>query len=195
MSLVTGVTKAHVDEIMNAIASGGVIDGAGIFSLITRAGTPVSIGNVTRKGVTGPQGPQGPQGATGPAGPGWAGPTSFTPSFTNAGSATFTAVTGYYYTMGDLCFFTATMVGNAAGSGSTIMGFNGPLPVHRGERQAILGHGEGISALNGPIQIVSFTSGSGNLWDRLRDRTGIGITGSQLTGGGTFNFTGMYRKV
>lgn len=195
MSRVVGVTKVHVDEILNAIASNGAIDGAGIFSLTTRGGTSVPVGNITRKGITGPQGPQGSQGPTGAAGPGWAGPTSFTPSFTGGGSATFSTATGFYYTMGDLCFFSATMVGNAAGSGAVILGFNGPLPVHRGERQAIVGHGEGIVALNGPIQIVTFTSGSGVLWDRLRDRTGIGITGAMLTGGGTFNFTGIYRKV
>lgn len=195
MSRVIGVTKIHVDEIMNAIASNGAIDGAGNFSLTTRGGASVNIGNIIRKGITGPQGPQGSQGATGSDGPGWAGPTSFTPAFTNAGSATFVTTTGFYYTMGDLCFFVCTFTGNAAGSGGTILGFNGPLPVHRQERQVIVGHGEGIAALNGPIQIVSFTSGSGVLWDRVRDRTGIGITGASLTGGGNFQFAGIYRKV
>jgi hypothetical protein len=194
MSRVIGVTKVHVDEIMNAIASNGAIDGAGIFSLTTRGGAHINIGNIIRKGITGPQGSQGATGTTGPAGPGWAGPTAFTPSFTNGGSATFSTATGSYYTMGDLVFFSCIMVGNVAGSGATICGFNGPLPVHRGERQIILGNGDGNATTNGPIQLVAFTSGAGNLWDRLRDRTGIGITGSLLTSGVIYTFTGVYRK-
>ncbi len=195
MSRVIAVTRAHIDEIMNTMIASGLIDGSGHLSLITKSGTPIDIGSIIRKGVTGPQGDQGPQGAIGPAGPGWAGPTAFTPAFTSAGSATFSTATGFYYTLGDLVFFAATMVGNAAGSGGTLIGFNGPLPIHRGDRHCILGHGEGIVAMNGPIQLVSFVGGSGILWDRVRSTTGIGFTGASFTGGGTFNFAGMYRKV
>jgi hypothetical protein len=194
MSRVIGVTKVHVDEIMNAIIASGLIDGGGHLSLVTKGGTPIDAGSIIRKGVTGPQGPQGDPGPTGAAGPGWAGPTAFTPAFTSAGSATFTTATGFYYTLGDLVFFAATMAGNAAGSGGTLIGFNGPLPIHRGDRHTILGHGEGIPAMNGPIQLVSFVGGSGVLWDRVRSTTGIGFTGASFTGGGSFNFAGMYRK-
>jgi hypothetical protein len=196
MVSVIGMSKDLIDEIANALVTGGLIDVDGNFYLVTRDGTQIDTGRLL---VTGDPGPIGPTGLTGPAGPsgtGWTGPTSFTPAIIGGGAATFSSATGYYYVMGDLVFFTCTIVGNAAGSGSTALTFNGPpVNINRADRQTILGHGEGNTNMNGPIEIVSFVGGTGFTWDRLRTAAGANAIGtSLLSGGATYCFTGMYRK-
>lgn len=196
MASVIGMSKDLIDEIANALVTGGLIDVDGNFLLVTRDGTQIDTGRLLVTGDPGPIGPTGLTGPTGPSGTGWTGPTSFTPAIIGGGAATFSATTGYYYVMGDLVFFTCTIVGNVAGSGATALTFNGPpVNIHRSDRQNILGHGEGNTNMNGPIELVSFSSGSGYTWDRIRSAAGANLTGaSLLSGGATYSFTGAYRK-
>lgn len=196
MASVMGMSKDLIDEIANALVTGGLIDGDGNFLLVTRDGTQIDTGRLLVTGDVGPVGPIGATGPAGPSGPGWSGPTSFTPAIIGGGAATFSTATGYYYVMGDLVFFTCTIVGNAAGTGSTALSFNGPpVPMERSNRQVVLGHGEGNTNMNGPIEIVSFVGGSGFTWDRLRSAAGANLLGtSLLSGGATYCFTGTYRK-
>ena len=191
-----GMSKDLIDEIANALVTGGVIDVDGNFLLVTRDGTQIDTGRLLVTGDPGPIGPTGLTGPTGPSGPGWTGPTSFTPAFVGGGAAAFSTATGYYYVMGDLVFFTCTMAASVAGSGSATLSFNGPpVPMYRGDRQVVLGHGEGNTNMNGPIELVAFASGSGYMWDRVRSPTGANLTGaSLLSSGTTYCFTGTYRK-
>lgn len=196
MASVIGMSKDLIDEIANALVTGGLIDVDGNFYLVTRDGTQIDTGRLLVTGDPGPTGPTGATGPTGPSGTGWSGPTSFTPSFIGGGSAAFSTASGYYYVMGDLVFFTCTLVASVAGSGGTTLSFNGPpVPMERTNRQAVLGHGEGNTNMNGPIEIVSFVGGSGYTWDRVRSAAGANLTGASLLFSGTsYCFTGMYRK-
>jgi hypothetical protein len=197
-----GLQLATIDVPANAVSSAAFTFHPRAADFATGGAVPGPPGPTGPTGAGGPQGDPGPTGATGatgptgPAGPTWAGPTAFTPAFVGGGTAAFSTATGVYYVAGDLVFFTCTLVASAAGSGGTTLAFNGPpVNIHRADRQAVTGHGEGNTNMNGPIQLVAFTGGTGFLWDRVRSATGGNLTGaSLLSSGTTYTFTGTYRK-
>lgn len=125
------------------------------------------------------------------------GPFAFTPSITGAGSLTLSTAVGYYYLMGDLVFVNAYLVVNAAGTGAGPISLVGPPinPFRGSARQFIQGSAEaGGSGINGACQAVAFSSGSANVWDRIRSSTGANVAGTDLQNGTLMIFAGAYRR-
>jgi hypothetical protein len=133
---------------------------------------------------------------------------TYTPTWGNVGSATFSTNTGYYYILGDMVFVNVYSVCNVSGSGAGIVTVTMPTNVDRTIRQALLVHAESVGVNGGGAfttrggQCAFFTSGSGAVADRLRvdDRDGDGesnLLGADITsttGGSLINIQGWYRK-
>lgn len=125
---------------------------------------------------------------------------TFTPSFNNGGSATYTTQSGFYFQVGKLVYFNAYMAINAGGSGSTALTFNGPpLDPDRTNRQAVLfaatSLGGGNSVRTGFV--ISYTGGSGIIWDAIFTTQNTvddmaGLEGSNLSSGALIVINGWY---
>lgn len=125
------------------------------------------------------------------------GPFTFTPVIGGGGALSLSTALGYYYLMGDLVFFNAYLVINVTGTGSSTMTLTGPpIGIYRGAaRQFIQGAGEGAVNINGPIQAIAFTSGTANIWDRIRRADGTNSIGTDFLSGAILIFQGTYRKI
>lgn len=134
--------------------------------------------------------------------------TTYTPTVTNGGTATWTTRTGYSFKLGKLVFVSCYLVVNAAGSGSGVVTVTMPSNVDRSTRQTLVMHAETVgvngngASTGGTIrngQCVFFSGGSGNASDRLRvtDSDGDGdqnILGVDLKAGAIINIEGWYRE-
>jgi hypothetical protein len=107
--------------------------------------------------------------------------STYTPAVTNGGTATWTTQTGYYWTIGSLCIFTAYLVLNATGSGASTLTITAPVNIDRTTRQSVLCTLDGLTSISGTGNAVSLTSGSGAVFDRIRTSTGTNVTGAALT--------------
>lgn len=132
--------------------------------------------------------------------------TTFTPTVSNAGTATWTTRTGYYWKLGKVVFVVIYLVVNTLGSGSSIVTVDMPSSVDRTTRQALTLHGEtitvggstGASTIRGG-ECLFYPTGTGATSDRLRvtDSDGDGdnnILGSDLKSGATITIQGWYRE-
>jgi hypothetical protein len=127
---------------------------------------------------------------------------TYTPVVGNDGSATYTTLTGRWKRIAPLTIaFTVYMVVNAAGSGTSEINVTAPTNIDRATRQVVVGSIEGFSS--NPLrdaQLLSFVSGSGAVWDRVRfTSTTVGgalvsMDGSQLQSGLILVFQGVYRE-
>ena len=118
---------------------------------------------------------------------------SYTPGVNGGGSVTWTTRTGWWYQVGDMVFFTAYLVVNAAGTGSSIFQVMAPTDIYRGTRQ-VVGMSVENGGLNGHSHAVAFTGSTGPTWDRLRSYDGQNIIGSDLLSGALITIEGWYRK-
>ncbi len=121
-------------------------------------------------------------------------PTIWTPALTGIGTATFNVLTGYYYRLGKLIFMNAYLTINAAGSGASTLTITSPTNPDRSDRQVIHGQREGATGTQGVYNMIAFTGGSGNVWDRIREQAGNNITGADLIAGSIIVFNGWYRE-
>ncbi|MFH8483613.1 hypothetical protein [Streptomyces sp. NPDC018055] len=129
--------------------------------------------------------------------------TTYTPTVTGGGSATYTSRTGWYYKLGKMVYFTAEFTVNAAGSGTTTVTITAPSNIHRtSTRQAFSAHAHGIyvSGLLANGLALALESGSGNVIDRISvsnnsatNRDNI-LQGVQLLAGATVTVQGWYRE-
>ena len=121
--------------------------------------------------------------------------TSYTPTVTGGGTATFTTQTGWWQRRGKMIDFAAYLVVNAAGSGAANVQINAPVSIDRTTRQRVGVTSEGLSAgNNGCGQLVSFTGGSGATFDRFRNSTGANVTGVDLLAGALIVAEGSVRE-
>ena len=118
---------------------------------------------------------------------------SYTPGVNGGGAVTWTTRTGWWYQVGDMVFFTAYLVVNAAGTGSSIFQVMAPTDIYRGTRQ-VVGMSVENGGLNGHSHAVAFTGSTGPTWDRLRSYDGQNIIGSDLLAGALITIEGWYRK-
>ena len=120
--------------------------------------------------------------------------TTYTPTVTGDGTATYTTKTGWYQRVGKNYSFTAYLVVNNAGSGASNVTITAPASIDRTTRQCVSVSCEGLTAgNNGSCQLVAFTGGSGATFDRLRNSTGVNITGADLQAGALITATGWIR--
>lgn len=129
---------------------------------------------------------------------------SFTPTIANYGSATFTTNSGVYVRIGDLVWTNMYIVVGSVGSGTSNVTIEMPaeIPISRSRRQMLPANSEGGFATTGNLTgcLVSFTSGSGSIWDRIRLTNNSGsdaienVTGADLRAGMILCVEGVYRS-
>ena len=111
---------------------------------------------------------------------------TYTPAVTNGGSATWTTQTGWYWTIGSLCIFTAYLVLNNTGSGASLLTIAAPVSIDRTTRQEVMCVLDGLTSISGTGNATALTTGSGAVFDRIRTSTGTNVAGSSLTPTGGF---------
>lgn len=122
-------------------------------------------------------------------------PTSYVPVVSGGGTATFTTNAGYYWRLGKMVYFSVYVVVNAAGSGAGTVSITAPSNIDRTTRQEVHCHTESMTTgNNGSSTLLSFTSGSTNVWDRIRNSTNGSITGADLLAGSIITVNGWYRE-
>ena len=120
--------------------------------------------------------------------------TTYTPSVTGQGSATFTTLTGWYYTLGTgsgCLVFVSIYFACSGGTGASNVTITTPTNPDRTTRQVLPGVRETAGRSEGVL--VAFTGGSGNVWDRMV-HGGADITGANLSGSTIHVYTGWYRQ-
>lgn len=125
--------------------------------------------------------------------------TTWTPTISGGGSATFTARDGFMQRVGKMVFVQAYFSVNAAGSGSTVVTMSLPISPWRGgvnsRRQNLPGGArDGSVAGAGPISGLVFGGGSGAVIDRIVNSAGTDVTGAMLTAGSVWTFEGWLRE-
>ena len=138
---------------------------------------------------------------------GVASPTAqtFTPAWSNIGSAVFDINTGWYYKIGKLVFVCIYAHVATAGSGTTALTVSLPSAPYRTSRQVLSFNADGIrgtgSSVNGYAVIFSTAEGfSGALVDRLRGSSNAAtnidtnVTGADLSVNGRLTVQGWYRE-
>lgn len=119
---------------------------------------------------------------------------TYTPSMTNAGSATFSTRTGWYLKIGTIVFFAAYFVCNGAGSGASAINVSTPSAVDRTTRQAVHAHVSGVAGPGtGEYTGLCLNGGSGAVIDRIT-RGGTDLTGANVSNGAIFTIQGWYRQ-
>lgn len=122
--------------------------------------------------------------------------TTYTPSVTGGGAATFSTRTGWWTRVGKMIYFSVYFVVNTAGSGTNPVLFTGPVPIFRTSvRQQVSGGiRDGGVAGAGPVTALAFGSGTGATFDRIVNSAGTDVTGALLTSGSVWTFEGWYRE-
>lgn len=134
-------------------------------------------------------------------------PTSYTPTWGNAGSATFASTSGYYWKLGKIVFVAIGGTLSGAGSGTTTpLTVTLPTSPDRSIRQTLTLHAETVTVKGGTGastirngQAVTFAGGSGTVVDRLRvtDSDGDGddnLFGADLKSNSILTIQGWYRE-
>ncbi len=129
--------------------------------------------------------------------------TTYTPTVSGGGSATFSTRTGSYIrTAPKTIEFVAYFVVAIAGSGTDSVQVTTPTSINRTTRWAFSMHADsipGAGTLRNGMAVV-FQGGSGNLIDRLRIENASGVnsdsnmTGADLGAGATVVINGTYRE-
>lgn len=130
-------------------------------------------------------------------------PTTYTPTVSGGGSATFTTRTGWYFRFGKMIYFCAYIVVNAAGSGTSNVQITAPTSLSRATGQMVPMICDAmVSTTDQQLGVaLADTSGSGATFDRLRrDSDGAtnklsGLLGQDLLAGGKLTVQGWYREV
>ncbi|MFJ3812584.1 hypothetical protein ACIPWE_40275 [Streptomyces sp. NPDC090073] len=123
--------------------------------------------------------------------------TSFNPILTPAGGAPTSTKVGYWRRWGDDIEFVAYFVFSGAGAGATPLTFQGPpVEIDRSARQWVGAHLEAMAAGNSGMGcVLAFVSGSGSVWDRLRNPSNTTLTGADLLAGSIITIKGTYRAL
>lgn len=128
--------------------------------------------------------------------------SDYTPTVGGDGTATYSVQTGYYMKVGLMVFVTIYLSVTNAGSGSDNVTVTTPSDPDRSTRQTLVMSTEGVfdSGMLGTGHAVTFTGGTGAVWDRLRatnnnaaNRDG-NITGADLLASSLITIQGWYRE-
>jgi hypothetical protein len=119
--------------------------------------------------------------------------TTYTPTVTNAGTATFSIRDGWYKRLGGLVFFGAYITASAVGTGTANVMFSLPTAPFRGvanRRQAIPCH---LSNVGSCLGIVA-AGGTLAAVDSITSSTGANVIGTGIAANTIITATGMYRE-
>ncbi|QKW31414.1 hypothetical protein HUT11_35195 (plasmid) [Streptomyces seoulensis] len=129
--------------------------------------------------------------------------TSWTPTVSGAGTATFSITDGWYYKLGKLVFVQAYITCSAAGSGTGTVTVVLPSTPYRGpsanRRQHLSTYFGGLAAgtnssTSGHGAGLIQPTGSGALIDQMRGPTDILVRGENLSATATIAINGWYRE-
>lgn len=121
---------------------------------------------------------------------------TYTPVMANAGTATWTTRTGYWRRYGDWIVFVAYFVFSGAGSGATPVTVTGPRPIDRTTRQFVGAHLEAVAAGSAGFGgAVSFVSGAGAVFDRVRNPANTSLNGVDFPATSIVTIQGAYREL
>ncbi|MGW4270882.1 hypothetical protein ACWEGQ_00590 [Streptomyces seoulensis] len=129
--------------------------------------------------------------------------TSWTPTVSGAGAATFSITDGWYYKLGKLVFVQAYITCSAAGSGTGTVTVVLPSTPYRGpsanRRQHLSTYFGGLAAgtnssTSGHGAGLIQPTGSGALIDQFRGPTDILVRGENLSATATIAINGWYRE-
>lgn len=175
----------------------------GNLSLITVAGSQPALNVTTELGHTGAVVRTAHDGAdkvvidttgvaTTYAGNSW---NTYTPVVTGGGTVTWTTITGRWQRIGRIIFVEMYLQVNAAGSGATAITITGPVNIDRTIRQTLQADCDNITAAReGSCSLLSFIGGTGAVFDRLRGRDNVSVTGADLLANSIITVTGWYRE-
>lgn len=132
--------------------------------------------------------------------------TTYVPVVGNAGTATWTTRTGWYQKFGKFTYFNAYLVVNAAGSGTSPITLTAPVDIDRTTRQQAAANCEmltraGVGPFAATGAAVALTTGSGNVFDRLRVTKDAAtaridnVNGEDLGSGTVISVQGWIREV
>lgn len=122
-------------------------------------------------------------------------PETYVPVLGNDGAATYSVRRGWFYRIGPMIFMNAYFVASGAGSGAANLSLTAPTNIDRTNRQYVGMSAEANTAgNNGSVTAVAFTSGSGTVFDRVRNSTGANLVGTDITAGSILAFQGWYRE-
>ncbi|MFG1847771.1 hypothetical protein [Micromonospora carbonacea] len=127
---------------------------------------------------------------------------TYTPAFTGQGSGTFSTLTGRWKRISyKTVHFIAYWVVSTAGTGSGNVTITAPTSIDRTVRQSVMGNLEGAASPSlRHVAAVSFTGGSGAVFDRLRFDSGSStnalsnLTGADLASGMLGVIQGIYME-
>lgn len=119
---------------------------------------------------------------------------TYTPTIGGDGSPSYTTRTGWYMKIGKMVFVNIYVIWSTAGSGTAAVTITTPSNPDRSTRQVLVGTLAAASAGNGVVTLTSYTSGSGAVWDNLRDSTGSAVTGTDMEIGTYLWIQGWYRE-
>ncbi|MFF3416813.1 hypothetical protein ACFYW9_19250 [Streptomyces sp. NPDC002698] len=131
--------------------------------------------------------------------------TSYVPVVTNAGSATWSHIIGWYKKIGKIVLIEVYLSCLAAGSGTTNVTVSLPsTPLRDGDgaastRQILPGYASGMVAgtnttVSGSFTAVCLAGGSGAVIDQLRGPTDIPVRGENVGASTVMTFQGWYRE-
>lgn len=120
--------------------------------------------------------------------------TTYTPTVSGHGTATFTALTGQYMKIGKWVTVKIYLTINAAGSGSGTFLLGLPSIPDRAVRQHISGYANPIGSTAGNAAGVVLSSGSGAMLDQVRDAGNKTLTGADLAAGTIITLEGVYHE-
>ena len=129
--------------------------------------------------------------------------TSYTPTVSGAGSATWTTRDGWYYKLGKIVFIGVYLQASGAGSGTSNVTITLPSTPYRGSsanrRQRIGCHAGAVTAgtnssVSGSFNAVVFAGGSGAQIDRFSGPTGIDLRGDNVAATTIITMDGWYRE-
>lgn len=131
---------------------------------------------------------------------------AYTPSMGNTGTATFTTRTGWWQRVGQMIFFNAYIVVNAAGSGASGITISAPTDIDRTTRQTVfvqcanmsVGGVGSFEAAGGAV--ASAGGGASPTWNAIRVTKNSAnsivqnVLGNDLINGTTISLQGWYRE-
>lgn len=173
-SIIGFVTESGAASFSSSVTAGGALTANGL--LVANAGASVT-GNLTVSTTT------------------W---TTFAPTVTNGGAATFTTNNLYYYKLGKVVFFNYNFVVNVAGTGGANVGFNMPSSMDGSMDQIFVATFQSGTTRAG--NAIKFSGASSANVDRIRIQDGgaanntTNLLGSMLTTGSIVDVQGWYRE-
>lgn len=120
---------------------------------------------------------------------------TYTPVMANTGGATWSTRQGFWRRVGDFVWFNAYFVFSGAGTGGSPVSVTAPTSIDRTSRQFAIAHLEQVTTGSaGTGTAIAFQSGSGDVFDRIRNPSNTSMNGGDFTASSIVIVQGWYRE-